>query len=163
MLIPQIFRTSQDRSQDYFFYSFWLLSLHHLIGYVVCPALRGVTLRSPLAIHGGGFSDIFDGLYQGIRVALKVPRSFSSSPSAKRQVRKAFFRELACTSYVRHPNIISPLGVSHDIFPEAEVCIVYPFLENGTVDLYVQRHPEANRMALVSCGFIGVQIFVHRI
>ncbi|TCD66571.1 hypothetical protein EIP91_001239 [Steccherinum ochraceum] len=87
----------------------------------------------------GGFSDIFYGEVDGMGVAIKRLRSFSSLPETKRaQFKKVFYRECLLWKGLAHQHILSFLGVAENIFP-GNVSIVTPWMQNGRIGDYIQR------------------------
>ena len=58
-----------------------------------------------------------------------------------------FYREIVAWKYVSHPNVLPFLGVSETLF---SFCIISPWLRNGNIVEYIQKHREANRLHLVS-------------
>ena len=57
------------------------------------------------------------------------------------------YREIIAWKYVSHPNVLPFLGVSQSLL---SFCIITPWLRNGNIGEYVQKHREANRLRLVS-------------
>ena len=49
--------------------------------------------------------------------------------------------------YVSHPNVLPFLGVSETLF---SFSIISPWLRNGNIVEFIQKHREANRLQLVS-------------
>ena len=47
--------------------------------------LEGITLQDKNAVSGGGFADVYKGLYKGNLVALKRLRTFSRNPITEKQ------------------------------------------------------------------------------
>lgn len=59
-----------------------------------------------------------------------------------------FHYEAVVWRSLSHPNVMSFLGAaSTDLYPLA---LVSTWMENGDIIKYVQAHPEANRLSLVS-------------
>ena len=48
---------------------------------------------------------------------------------------------------IQHPNILPFLGIyEHDDYYH----LVSPFMDNGALDVYLAKHPDADRLKLVS-------------
>ena len=58
-----------------------------------------------------------------------------------------FYREIVAWKYVSHPNVLPFLGVSETLF---SFSIISPWLHNGNIVEYIQKHRGANRLQLVS-------------
>ena len=58
-----------------------------------------------------------------------------------------FYREVVAWKYVSHPNVLPFLGVSHSLL---SFSIITPWLQNGNIIEYIQKHRGANRLELVS-------------
>ena len=58
-----------------------------------------------------------------------------------------FYREIVAWKQVSHPNVVPFLGVSETLFPFS---IVSPWLSNGNIAEYIQKHEGVNRIQLVS-------------
>ena len=52
--------------------------------------------------------------------------------------------------FLRHPNVLPLLGVS---ISENRLAMVSAWMENGNINQFVQTHPEANPLKLVSLPF----------
>lgn len=68
-------------------------------------------------------------------------------PLLKNRPSQSFYKEAVLLKYLSHENIIPWLGVSKEHFP---LSIVTEWIPNGNIRNYVQNHPEADRLALVS-------------
>jgi len=58
-----------------------------------------------------------------------------------------FYREIVAWKYVLHPNVVPFLGVSEVLF---SFSIITPWLPNGNIADYVQKHEGVDRLQLVS-------------
>ena len=52
---------------------------------------------------------------------------------------------------VRHPNIVSFLGLVSDSPP---LSLVYAWMPNGTLSKYLRKHPIVDKVALVTGSFV---------
>ncbi|KAJ6601110.1 kinase-like domain-containing protein [Mycena vulgaris] len=94
-------------------------------------SIEGVTLGNPHPVSRGGFADIYYGEYGNRAVALKrlIIRRDQDSP----KIQRVFRREALVWQQLRHPNILPFLGVTVvDKFPSS-MCMVSPWMENGTI------------------------------
>ena len=118
------------------------------------------TTEDPVA--GGGFSDVWEGIYDDKRVAIKALRVYKGDDI--RKVRKVshpafpipilpvdchhqvFCKEVVIWRRISHPNIVPFLGVSEAPTP---FCIVSEWMPNGDVRIYVRKNPAVSRLQLV--------------
>jgi len=59
---------------------------------------------------------------------------------------KRFYKELTVWQRLNHPNVVPSLGAASDI---AELCAVSPWMPGGDLLQYLQKRPEANRLAIM--------------
>ncbi|KAJ7224795.1 kinase-like domain-containing protein [Mycena rebaudengoi] len=100
--------------------------------------ITGVSGRDHDATFGGGFGDIFQASYGGKTVALKRMRTFHRGPELRR-IRLQFCREALIWQDLKHPYILPMLGIDRESFPSS-LCMVSPWMENGTVLNYLEEH-----------------------
>ena len=65
---------------------------------------------------------------------------------------QVFYKEVIVWKRLQHPNIVPFLGVPAKTPPFEIVC---GWMENGTITEYVRKHPDVDRVCLVS-GFIPI-------
>jgi len=115
-------------------------------------------------VASGGFSDVSQGTYKGRRVAIKVVRIYVRDLDAIRSVSislcyytclvnwlQGFCREAVAWKHLRHPNILPLLGV---ILNERRFALVSEWMENGTINEFVERDRDINRVRLVRCHLV---------
>ncbi|KAJ7231346.1 kinase-like domain-containing protein [Mycena rebaudengoi] len=100
--------------------------------------ITGVSGRDNHATFGGGFGDIYRASYKGKTVALKQMRAFHRG-SELRRIRSQFCREALIWQQLKHPYILPMLGIDQESFPPS-LCMVSPWMENGTVLKYLEEH-----------------------
>ncbi|KAJ7231339.1 kinase-like domain-containing protein [Mycena rebaudengoi] len=100
--------------------------------------ITGVSGRDNYATFGGGFGDIYRASYNGSTVALKQMRSFQRG-SDLRRIRSKFCREALIWQHLKHPCILPMLGIDQENLPSS-LCMVSPWMENGTVLKYLEEH-----------------------
>jgi len=106
--------------------------------------ISSAELRRQDYVAGGGFADVWRGIYKGRNVALKLsklPRTEEMSSA-----RQIFVKEAVCWKYISHPNIVQFLGVEDS---SSTLCLVSEWMENGTVGEYLQKNPHAERLPLL--------------
>ena len=59
---------------------------------------------------------------------------------------QAFSREAVTWAHLSHPNILPLYGICHF---DSQVGLVSPWMENGTIMVYLKKNPDANRLLLV--------------
>lgn len=63
-------------------------------------------------------------------------------------------REAQLWSQLDHTNITPFYGISFDMGVPLAPCLVSPYYENGHIATYLQKHPDSDRMAMVSRIFL---------
>jgi len=135
-----------------------------------------VTKDSEHSVSGGAFGDIYKGTWypntrkrsvmrmwrtlsqpqidKPVPVAIKVVRSSLPQEEAKHHLAK----EIAIWQRLKHDNILPFLGVSNNygILPSP----IAAWQENGTVETYLTRYPEANRVEILR-GIANGLSFLH--
>ncbi|KAJ7061023.1 kinase-like domain-containing protein, partial [Mycena amicta] len=103
--------------------------------------ITGVTEREAHPSFGGGYGDIYRASYANKPVALKYMRHFLRGSGAHRHrlVCLRFLREALVWRDLRNPFILPFLGIDNESFP-LSLCMVSPWMENGTVVRYLKDH-----------------------
>ncbi|KAF8598370.1 WD40 repeat-like protein [Ceratobasidium sp. AG-I] len=97
---------------------------------------------SSVAIAGGGFGDIWEGRMQdGTKVAIKCLRFHAIPPENKRGLKRAA-RELYVWSKAKHVNVQELSGI---IMFQGGLGMVSPWMDNGNLQEYLQKFPDADR------------------
>ncbi|KAF8348488.1 kinase-like domain-containing protein [Amanita rubescens] len=78
----------------------------------------------------GGFADVYEGEFRGNRVALKIVR--------QEAIDQVFVREALTWRTLSHDYVLPFLGIYQDSAGSGVICLVSPFMENGT--LHDWRH-----------------------
>ena len=127
---------------------------------MIIPFLDNV---STTAVRGGGSADTYRGEYEGRPVAVKVMQLYVCSDRGhslsvgtpicalrKKPVlthhSQRFSREAVAWKHLRHLNILPLLGVTLE---EYRCSFVSEWMSNGTINGFIRRHTEANRVQLV--------------
>ncbi|KAF7296705.1 Kinase-like protein [Mycena chlorophos] len=111
--------------------------------------ISGVEQRDEHATFCGGFGDVFRAMYQGKPVALKHMRRFHGSDTEQREMRQKFCREaLVWQRLKRHPYVVPLIGIDMETFPSS-LCLVSPWMRNGTVINYLKGFTGKERRVVV--------------
>ncbi|KAJ7495404.1 kinase-like domain-containing protein [Mycena latifolia] len=102
-------------------------------------------------------------MYQGRPVALKHMRMFQSTD--QRDMRRKFCREALVWQRLRHLYIVPLIGIDTESFPSS-LCMVSPWMKNGTVIKYLSGIGKSNRQATIreiaqGLAFLHEQNVVH--
>ncbi|KIM76729.1 hypothetical protein PILCRDRAFT_77492, partial [Piloderma croceum F 1598] len=105
-------------------------------------------------------TNVFKGEYDGNAVALKKPRHHSlvRGPGA---VPADLYREYYILAMFDHPHILPVVGVfvdPHDSLP----AVVTLYMDNGTISVYLERNPDANRLRLLAEAASGFD-YIHNL
>ncbi|KAI0946587.1 hypothetical protein AcW1_010016 [Taiwanofungus camphoratus] len=119
-----------------------------------------LTKTEPMPNAGGGFGDVYRGRYKRRDVALKVIARNGSSIPSKSKVLKSFCREALIWKYLEHPNIAALLGVNVSLFPQT-LCMVSPWMKNGSIRDYLHVNLRVNRLELLIDIAKGLE-YLHR-
>ncbi|KAJ7017258.1 kinase-like domain-containing protein [Mycena alexandri] len=104
--------------------------------------ISGVTGRDEHALFGGGFGDIYQASYAGRTVAIKRIRTFHRD-AAQRHIWLEFYREALVWQGLDHPSVLPLFGIDRETF-QGSLCMVSPWMENGTVLKYLNDHGRAD-------------------
>ncbi|TFK27661.1 hypothetical protein FA15DRAFT_666121 [Coprinopsis marcescibilis] len=115
--------------------------------YPQCLVLRGV-VRGPLSYASGSFSDVWRADFLGQGIGLKVVKTHGRSDVDK--VVKAFSREGILWSHISHLNILPFYGLYRLGSSSGEMCLVSPWMDNGTLPHFLKENTTANRVLLMS-------------
>ncbi|TCD67324.1 hypothetical protein EIP91_000245 [Steccherinum ochraceum] len=126
------------------------LSLKLSITHNILPTtliLAGVECVGTISIGAGAFADVYIGTFRGEKVALKRLRVYvSTTESQKLAIKQLFYRESLLWKNLVHEHIVPFIGVSEDVFP-GTVCMVLPWMENGSLRSYIVTSREKGELA----------------
>ena len=125
-----------------------------------------ITDRTPFSL--GGFSEVWHGSLQGLRVAVKSLRLYSSPEFDPAEVGivsprqspvhaaetvltaylQRFLKEAWVSSQLSHPNVVPFLGVYST--PSHPFALIYAMMDNLDLGRYLAGHPNVSRLKLVS-------------
>ncbi|KAF9648297.1 kinase-like protein [Thelephora ganbajun] len=105
-----------------------------------------------IAFASGGFADAWRGRHNGNRVSIKVFRAYTAENLFK--IKQRLFQEIVIWRRLSHPNVLPVLGVSPKLSP---LCVVTEWMIDGNIVDFTLKHPEANRLRLLSEAANGLQ------
>ncbi|KAJ6518288.1 kinase-like domain-containing protein [Mycena vitilis] len=108
--------------------------------------IYGVDQRDEHASFCGGFGDVFKAMYHGNPVALKHMRIFQGTD--QQHIKRKFTREALVWQRLRDPYIVPLIGIDTESFPSS-LCLVSPWMRNGTVIKYLTGIGRADRQRTV--------------
>ncbi|KAJ8079009.1 hypothetical protein PM082_013296 [Marasmius tenuissimus] len=91
----------------------------------------------------GGYADIWTGKIGGMKVAVKVVHGSRDFLKRERAI-KAFMREAIIWRNLNHPNVVPFTGMYWFNKDQKEICLVSPWMENGTLPEFLKSHPEVD-------------------
>ncbi|KAJ7778429.1 kinase-like domain-containing protein [Mycena metata] len=103
--------------------------------------ISGVTGREEHPSFAGGFGDIYRASYGGKTVALKHMRHIQSAEL--RDIRLRLCREALVWKDLHHPYILTFIGIDRESIPSS-LCMVSPWMEQGTILNYLKDHGRSN-------------------
>ncbi|KAF7373429.1 Non-specific serine/threonine protein kinase [Mycena sanguinolenta] len=104
----------------------------------------GVTGKEQYPASGGAYGDIYRASYNDQPVALKYMRAAEYVGEKElHEIRRKFSREALLWKDLHHPHILSFLGVDRSSFPKS-LCMVSPWMKNGTVMHHLKEHGHDN-------------------
>ncbi|KAF9218428.1 kinase-like protein [Gyrodon lividus] len=108
-------------------------------------------------VGGGGYGDVWKGVWGNRWVAIKVVRTYVESDGD--EAIKVVNQEIKAWSRLKHDNVLPLAGVCYDFgFAPALVSI---WMDYGTANHYLKEHPEANYLALLSGIAAGLR-YLHQ-
>ncbi|KXN87744.1 hypothetical protein AN958_08220 [Leucoagaricus sp. SymC.cos] len=114
-----------------------------------------VEMTSRHRVAAGTHNDVYTGLWLGKeKVALRLPRL----PPGDHGVHKRFERDLTIWRNNDHLNVVPLYGV---FYQGSDVYSVSPWMDNGTVIDYLEKHPSIDRLAIISGITRGLE-YLHR-
>lgn len=111
--------------------------------------------QSSHALYRGGYADVWKGEYHGQDTAVKVIRTYSNVELQK--VINRFCKEVVLWRFLQHPNVIPLIGIS---MSENRFAMVSEWMIHGNINQYVEAHPEADRLSLLT-GVARGLIYLH--
>ncbi|KAJ7255008.1 kinase-like domain-containing protein [Mycena haematopus] len=109
--------------------------------------ISGVKHRDECVSVPGGFADVHRAIYDDRPVALKHMRMFQDTD--QRDTRRRFYREALVWQRLRHLNIVPLIGIDTESFAPS-LCLVSPWMKNGTVNTYLRGREGDERQCTVN-------------
>ncbi|KIK56135.1 hypothetical protein GYMLUDRAFT_825171 [Collybiopsis luxurians FD-317 M1] len=148
-----------DSESDSLKYQQLLGLLHHLSDrFQILPSPLTIQVRREGSnpVTGGGYADIWRGLWNERPVCLKVLRFFiEQDERARAQMRKQFCREALVWRQLKHPNILSLLGINTELFSPS-LCLVSPWMKNRDVITYLKQNQNHNLLSVLQDVAAGI-------
>ncbi|KAJ7149671.1 kinase-like domain-containing protein [Mycena filopes] len=95
----------------------------------------------------GGYANVVRASYQGKLVAVKCMRMFQDTD--QRDIRRRFCREALTWQRLRNVYIVPLIGIDIESFPPF-LCLVSPWMKNGTVNAYLSNFGEPDRKRTIN-------------
>ncbi|SJL06646.1 uncharacterized protein ARMOST_09988 [Armillaria ostoyae] len=113
-----------------------------------CLVLRGFKKTGDHAFALGHFGELWRGEIEGVEVAVKQARIFTSDNNIKKVLRKVR-QEAIIWRQCDHPNVLPFYGIFRDSAPST-YCLVSPFMVNGSLRQYMNKtdDPDRHKLAL---------------
>jgi serine/threonine-protein kinase TNNI3K len=123
-----------------------------------------IHLLNDRPVQYGGFADIYHGQYtnsngEEVQVALKVLKVFQDQSGATRLlILQKFAKEALIWHYLRHPNIVTFIGVDTTTFPAPMMAMVSSWMSQGNVLKYMRDNefPTSRYAIPLVCGLVAV-------
>ncbi|RDB27522.1 Serine/threonine-protein kinase STY8 [Hypsizygus marmoreus] len=126
--------------------------------YPQCFTLTDVIREGEYPISDGHFGEVYRGYFRGIVVALKLIKTYAdSTPVAFR----AFSREGVLWGQLSHINVLPFYGIYRLGDSRNRIGLVSPWMENGNVNEFLRKNPDADRRLLVSDVASGM-LYLHQ-
>lgn len=94
----------------------------------------------------GGYGDVYLGkLSDGTNIVLKYLRIYANGSKSSQKNLKRAARELHAWSTFHHENVLPLFGLA---IVEGRLAMVSPFMKNGKLPEYIDRHPNVDRCLL---------------
>ncbi|SJL06566.1 uncharacterized protein ARMOST_09908 [Armillaria ostoyae] len=113
-----------------------------------CFALRGFKKTGDYPFALGHFGELWRGQVEGVEVAVKQARIFTSDNDIK-NVLQQVRREAIIWRQCDHPNVLPFYGIYRDSAPST-YCLVSPFMSNGSLRQHMNKtdDPDRHKLAL---------------
>ncbi|KAF8996194.1 hypothetical protein BDQ17DRAFT_1221402, partial [Cyathus striatus] len=106
--------------------------------YPICFALHDIK-RNSFAMAEGHFGEVWKGDFHGSNICLKVLKAYHDSDI--RKLLNAYTKEAILWSQLSHPNLLPFYGVHHLSNELGCICLVFPWMDNGNIKVYLKRFP----------------------
>ncbi|KAH7909582.1 kinase-like domain-containing protein [Hygrophoropsis aurantiaca] len=111
--------------------------------------LSYVSIQSPYAVDGGRYGDIYKGDLGGRAVAVKLTRCCGYDEDATLQLMKAFSKEAVLWAQLSSPFVVPFYGIFSVTGPAVRLCLVSPWMKNGSLTQYLAKTPQIDRLSLM--------------
>ncbi|KAF9447338.1 kinase-like protein [Macrolepiota fuliginosa MF-IS2] len=114
--------------------------------------LKDVTYEDRYATKGG-FASVHKGLYRKMNVCIKLIENQTDI--------SACIKELILWAHLLHPNILPFHGV-YQVSGDSNICLISPWMDNGTLCEYSNKLTPASRLPLISDVIDGL-LYLHEL
>lgn len=118
--------------------------------------LANVQRSNKQAVASGAYADIYQGLFQGECVCLKVIRMTQTSTYSR--IAKAIAREAIVWGQLSHPNLLPFYGLYR---VEQELCLVSPWAKNESMINFLKTKPDASTRLLLCSDIASGIAYLH--
>ncbi|KAG6820010.1 hypothetical protein H0H93_006556 [Arthromyces matolae] len=112
--------------------------------YPTCYTLKDIE-PEPYAVHGGQFTEVYRGRFEGQVLCIKAIRLFQEDQV--RHALKTLVKEVIVWEQAAIFNVLPVFGIFHlPSSPMARICFVSPWMENGDINTYLMKQSVAPRL-----------------
>ncbi|KAK0218755.1 kinase-like domain-containing protein [Armillaria fumosa] len=111
-----------------------------------CLMLKGFKKSGDYPFALGHFGELWRGQVEGMEVAVKQARVFTSDDNINKVLRQVR-REAIIWRQCDHPNVLPFYGIYRDSAPST-YCLVSPFMVNGSLRQYIDKTDDPKRLDL---------------
>lgn len=104
----------------------------------------GLEKLGEIAVASGGFTDIWQGSFEGVRVAIKAFRIYPVQNL--KEAKEILWKRVPMWTKLSHPNILPFHGVNMALF---QLSLVYEWGTNGNITQYIASNPRVSRKSLL--------------
>ncbi|KAF9445355.1 kinase-like protein, partial [Macrolepiota fuliginosa MF-IS2] len=105
-------------------------------------------------VAAGRFGEVWKGYIGDKCVCLKVPKLYRDTQIE--HLLKNFTREGIMWRDLKHPNLLPFYGIYHLDDHHGRICLVSPWMDNGSVSDYLRANPQVPHLPLVSDVLVGL-------
>ncbi|KAK0436428.1 kinase-like domain-containing protein [Armillaria borealis] len=124
-----------------------------------CLVLRGFKKTGDHAFALGHFGELWRGEIEGVEVAVKQARIFTSDNNIKKVLRQVR-REAIVWRQCDHPNVLPFYGIFCNSDPST-YCLVSPFMVNGSLRQYINRTVYPDRRGKLALDITRGMDYLH--
>ncbi|KAF9007056.1 kinase-like domain-containing protein [Cyathus striatus] len=159
MIFVQLLDTSDLNSEFKIPLLKTLLRLSKRTGlYPTTLVLKGVK-QGEEAVTPGHYGEIYKGKFGSQTVCLKIMKVYTTSQIDR--LEQAFRKEALIWAHLVHPNLLPFYGIYRLDDSRGRLCLVSPWMDNGNITEYLNRHPWMYRFLLIDDIANGI-LYLHQ-